>query len=68
MDNPQQRRAYTVAEAAAALGVSTWLVREQCRTGQLRSVRLGARIVIPRSAIDDLLDGDSEDHPEATTS
>ena len=68
MDNPQPRRAYTVAEAAAALGVSTWLVREQCRTGQLRSVRLGARIVIPCSAIDDLLNGENSDHPEATTS
>ena len=68
MDNPQQRRAYTVAEAAAALGVSAWLVREQCRTGQLRCVRLGARIVIPCGAIDDLLDGDSSDRSEAITS
>lgn len=49
------RLAYSVAEAAAALGVSQWLVREQCRTGQLRSVRLGQRIVIPRQALEELL-------------
>ena len=48
------RKAYTVAEAAA-LGVSGWLVREMCRTGQLRCVRLGRRIVIPADALDELL-------------
>ena len=48
------RKAYTVAEAAA-LGVSEWLVREMCRTGQLRCVRLGRRIVIPANALDELL-------------
>ena len=49
------RMAYSVAEAANALGISPWLVREQCRTGRLRHVRLGQRIVIPRDALAELL-------------
>ena len=58
-------KAYTVAEAAAALGVSEWLVREMCRTGQLRCVRLGRRIVIPADALDELLDAAENHHPAA---
>ena len=67
METPQQKRAYTVAESAVALGVSQWLVRELCRTGRLRCVRLGNRIVIPCGALDELLTG-SDDHPDTAAS
>lgn len=50
-----ERKAYTVAEAAEALRVSQWLVREACRRGELRSVRIGKRIIIPGNAIEDYL-------------
>lgn len=50
-----QQTAYTVAEAAAILRVSSWLVREACRRGEIRSVRLGARIIIPHQAVEDFL-------------
>ena len=53
MEHP--RLAYTVAEAADALRVSAWLVREQCRSGRLRHIRIGQRIVIPRQALEELL-------------
>ena len=49
------RLAYTVSEAADALRVSSWLVREQCRRGRLRHIRIGQRIVIPRQALEELL-------------
>ena len=55
MENPQQR-AYTVAEAAELLRVSHWLVREACRRGEIRSVRLGKRIIIPAAALAAFLD------------
>ena len=55
-----QQRAYTVAEAAEVLRVSPWLVREACRRGQLRSIRLGVRIIIPGTAIEAFLAGESE--------
>ena len=49
------RMGYSVAEAARSLGISPWLVREQCRTGRLRHVRIGQRIIIPRAALVELL-------------
>ena len=61
----RSRKAYSVGEAAAALGVSQWMVRELCRTGQLRCVRLGRRIVIPAGALDELLDAAENNHPAA---
>ena len=55
-----EQRAYTVAEAAKALRVSQWLVREACRRGELRCVRLGQRIIIPADAINAFLDPSEE--------
>ena len=60
METGQQQAAYTVAEAAATLRVSQWAVREACRRGEIRSVRLGARIIIPRDGIDAFLAGESQ--------
>ena len=56
-----QPQAYSVAEAAAVLRVSQWLVREACRTGQLRSRRLGARIIIPRAAVEEFLSAQADE-------
>lgn len=47
----------TVSEAARVLGVSRSTAYECVRTGQLRAVRLGRRLVVPRSAIEELLAG-----------
>ena len=59
-----QQKAYTVSEAAATLRISPWLVREACRRGELRSKRIGKRIIIPRQAIDHFLAGPTE-HDDA---
>ena len=37
--------------AATYLDVSKWLVYDLCRSGQLRSVKLGRLLRIPRSAL-----------------
>jgi excisionase family DNA binding protein len=47
--------AYTVKEAAAALGVSTDLVYSAIQRGELRAVKLGNRVLIPADALDELL-------------
>ncbi len=47
----------TVSEAAVALGISRSTAYECVRTGQLRAVRLGRRLVVPRDAITELLAG-----------
>lgn len=45
----------TVAEAAALIGVSRRLIYNMVARGELRSITLGRRIVIPTCAIEELL-------------
>lgn len=47
--------ALSVAEAAELLGVSRALAYELVKRGELPSVRLGRRIVVPRRAVEQLL-------------
>ena len=49
------KKAYSVSEAADVLGVSQWLVREAIRRGEIRCTRIGKRIIIPATAIDQFL-------------
>jgi excisionase family DNA binding protein len=46
----------TVTEAAEILGISRTLAYELARTGQLPSLRLGRRLVVPRAALVSLLE------------
>lgn len=46
-----QRRVLSVAEAAALLGVSEWLVLQQIRRGLCPHRRVGRRIVISRARL-----------------
>lgn len=52
-----EKLTFTVSEAALLLGISRTTAYECVHTGQLRAVRLGRRLVIPRDAIADLLAG-----------
>jgi excisionase family DNA binding protein len=57
MDEPV-RRPYTAEEVAALLGINVKTVYEAIKAGQIPSIRVGARILIPRMAFDRMLDGD----------
>lgn len=65
------KKAYSVSEAADVLGVSQWLVREAIRRGEIRCNRIGKRIIIPATAIDQFLSlpddrgGSEESHPNS---
>jgi excisionase family DNA binding protein len=48
----------TVEQAASALGVSRTIAYEAIRQGEIPSVRIGRRILVPKSALDRLLSGD----------
>lgn len=52
-----KRATLTVDELAAALGVSSWGVREAVRRGDcpVQPIRVGRRIVFPRAAVECLL-------------
>ena len=52
----KERRTLTVAEAAQALGISRALAYDLVRRGEIASLRLGRRIVIPERVVDALLD------------
>jgi excisionase family DNA binding protein len=45
----------TVSEAARLLGIGRGLAYEMARTGKLPALRFGKRLVIPRKAIERLL-------------
>ena len=50
-----ERATLTVAEAARVLGIGRNLAYELVRRGELPSLKLGARVVIPRVALERLL-------------
>lgn len=51
-----ERLTMTVDEAAAALGISRNLAYELVERGELPSVRLGRRLVVPKRALERLLE------------
>lgn len=55
-----ERMTYTVTEAAQLLGISRGSAYAHVRTGEIPSITIGGRIVIPRKAIDTMLDVGSE--------
>ena len=57
----EQRLTRTVEEVAELLGVSRAKAYQCVRTGELRAVHLGRRIVVPLAAIEELLAGSSAD-------
>jgi excisionase family DNA binding protein len=56
-DNPQPKLlTLSVAQAARSLGISRNTAYECVRQGSIPSIRLGHRIVVPRKAMEALLD------------
>ena len=49
------RLAFSVGEARKLLGLSRGLMYEAIRTGQIPSISIGRRILIPRAALEKLL-------------
>ena len=56
----ENRLVLTVTEAAAALGISRAHAYELVARGELPSLRLGRRIVVPRRGLERLIDGDPD--------
>jgi excisionase family DNA binding protein len=51
-----ERLTYTVDEAGRLLGVSRNSAYQLARTGQLPTIRLGRRLLVPKAALNRLLD------------
>jgi len=55
-----KRLVLTVTEVAVALGISRTHDYELVARGELPSLRLGRRIVVPRRSLERLVDGDAD--------
>jgi excisionase family DNA binding protein len=56
---PVERLAYSIPEAARALGISRTYAYELAQQGTLPTKRLGNRVVVPRGALERLLSVES---------
>jgi excisionase family DNA binding protein len=54
-----ERLAYTVTEAAALLGIGRTHAYALAKTGELPTVTLGRRVVVPKARLDAMLAGDA---------
>jgi excisionase family DNA binding protein len=55
-ENPlSQRKTLTVEEAAEALGIGRTLAYEAVRRGEIPTIRIGRRLLVPRAALAQLL-------------
>jgi len=52
-----ERLTYTVEEAAALLGISRNSAYEAARRGEIPTIRIGRRVVIPRVRLEEMLNG-----------
>jgi len=52
----EERLTLTVEETAKALGIGRQLAYERVRTGEIPAIKIGRRILVPRSALEKLLD------------
>ena len=52
----KERLTLTVEEAGGLLGISRSLAYEMARTGALPTLRFGKRIVVPRKAVEAMLE------------
>lgn len=50
-----ERAGYSIAETAVMFGVSQWNIRMAIKDGEIRVLRFGRRVVIPRSEIKRLM-------------
>ncbi len=60
------RLTLTVEEAAALLGISRAFAYETVRRGEIPSIRIGRRVLVPRVALDRLVNGPSYETPSAS--
>ena len=62
---PRTRLTLTVEEVAATLGISRAFAYEAVRRGEIPSIRIGRRVLVPRAALERLIDGDNALPPTA---
>jgi excisionase family DNA binding protein len=57
LDGKIERRTLTVAEASEALGVSRNKAYEAAKRGEIPTIKIGKRILVPVAALERMLQG-----------
>ena len=57
MEAPIERKTMTITEASEVLGVSRNKAYEAARRGQIPVIRIGKRLLVPRAALERMLQG-----------
>ena len=55
--SPMEKLTYTVTEVAKLLGIGRSAAYEAARNGQIPTVRIGKRILVPAAGLQRMLDG-----------
>jgi excisionase family DNA binding protein len=58
------RHTITVTEAAKVLGIGRSAAYEAARSGQIPTIRIGRRVLVPRIALENLLKSAGQGHVE----
>ena len=56
----------TITEAAQLLGISRTTAYELARQGKIPVLRLGKRLVVPKAALERMLEGNRDSSPSAS--
>lgn len=57
-DTATERRTYTVDEAGELLGIGRNTAYEAARRGEIPTIKIGRRLLVPRAALERMLAGD----------
>ena len=57
MENETERKTLTIPEAAKALGIGRNAGYEAARRGEIPTIRIGKRLLVPRAALERMLQG-----------
>ena len=57
MEDPLSRRTYTIDEAARLLGIGRNSAYEAATRGEIPTIKIGKRVVVPKAALDRMLAG-----------
>lgn len=52
-----ERKTLTILEAGKTLGIGRSAAYEAARTGQIPTIRIGRRLLVPKAALERLLEG-----------
>lgn len=56
---PEVRRTYDVEEAAKLLGIGRNAAYDAARRGEIPTIKMGRRLLVPKAALDRLLSGEA---------